>query len=112
MKQLLLSLLMLMYIGNLSSQEIVSSTFLEHRSLEQMQADFGVFMAWAVDLYKITYTTPDIQGVTDTASGLVAVPIGLNRSFPLMLYQHGTVGSRDDVPSNLRGGYELAVVCG
>lgn len=113
MKQLLLSLFFVFsIIISLPGQDLVSSDFIEHRTVEQMQADFGVFMSWSVDLYKVTYTTPDIHGVIDTASGLVVVPVGLDRAFPLLLAQHGTVGSRDDVPSNLRGGYELAVVYG
>lgn len=110
MKQFLPFFFFSFLISTVSAQELVSSTYIESRSLEQMQEDFGIFMAWPVDLYKVTYTTPDIQGVQDTASGLVAVPVGPDRSFPIMLTQHGTVGSREEVPSNLRGGYELAVV--
>lgn len=110
MKKIILLSTFLFIAYTNKAQELVSSTFLEHRTLEQMQAEFGLFMQWPVDLYKITYTTPDLQGVTDTASGLVAVPVGMDRIFPLLCYQHGTVGSREDVPSNLRGGYQLAVV--
>ena len=110
MKKILLLASFLFITYTNKAQELVSSTFLEHRSVAEMQADFGPFMQWAVDLYKITYTTPDLEGVMDTASGLVVVPVGIDRSFPLLCAQHGTVGSREDVPSNLRGGYQLAVV--
>jgi hypothetical protein len=95
------------------SQNLLSSTFLEARTLGQMQSDFGPLMQHGIEMYKILYETPDINGQTDTASGLMVLPIREGDfDFPLLCYQHGTVSSRSDVPSELRGGYELAAVFG
>jgi hypothetical protein len=97
----------------LFSQELISSEFKGERSLQQMQADYGLFMQNGIEMYKLTYTTPDINGDLDTASGLIVLPVRDELlSYPLLCYQHGTVGSKDDVPSNLRGGWEIAAVFG
>jgi hypothetical protein len=62
-------------------------------------------------MYKITYETNDVFGQLDTASGLLVLPIhDQPTEFPLLCYQHGTVNSPTDVPSNLQGGFELATV--
>lgn len=79
---------------------------------EELTALFGPFAQNGVKLYKILYTTLDVKGLPDTASGLLIVPDRPNSIFPLLCAQHGTVDSKNDVPSNLRGGYELAVVFG
>lgn len=97
----------------LSAQELISSGLVGTRSRAQLQALFGFFIQNGIKMYKITYTTPDIYGQPDTASGLLVVPVrNLPSSYPLLCYQHGTVGSRTDVPSNLQGGWELAAVFG
>lgn len=101
---LVLSLLM---TTTSQAQDLVSSEFKSEVPL------LGLFFLtagqakYAVQTYKITYTTPDIRGVLDTASGLITVPVADNITSPLALVQHGTVSGRDDVPSNLAGGYEL-----
>ena len=72
---------------------------------------FGVIRAdFDVDLYKITYHTPDVNGNDHIASGLLCIPKDETTIFPLACYQHGTVGGRADVPSNLQGGYTLALI--
>lgn len=98
--------------STVSAQNLVSSEFLQEVPLETLQNDFSTLLRYPTRLYKITYTTTDVLGVLDTASGLVVIPFseGEDIEFPVLSYQHGTVGSRDDVPSNLRGGYELAMI--
>lgn len=97
----------------LQSQTLISSTFLEARSLEQMQSDFGLLMQNGIEMYKILYETPDVYGQLDTASGLMVLPVrDGDFDYPLLCYQHGTVSSKSDVPSELRGGYEIAAVFG
>ena len=95
------------------AQNLVSSEYLGDRSLSNLQAQFGPLIQNGVKLYKLTYTTPDAFSQPDTASGLIAVP---DRSgdwaYPLLCFQHGTVDSRSDAPSNLRGGYQAALVFG
>ncbi len=97
---------------SLTAQQLVSSEYRGERSLLQMQADFGFLMQNGIEMYKLTYTTPDINGQLDTASGLIVIPVPEEGTFayPLLCYQHGTVSSKDDVPSELAGGWELAAV--
>ena len=99
------------FFSSLKAQEIVSIEFLENRTKTELTADYGPFVQFGADLYRVTYETPDIHGVTDTASGLFIYPVAEtnDRIFPMLIYQHGTVGSRDDVPSELQGGFELAL---
>lgn len=53
-----------------------------------------------VDIYKVRYTTRDITGGVDTASGQMVLPSFRDKTMPIVVYHHGTVGSRDQVPSN------------
>ncbi len=99
--------------NNTNGQDLISSQYLGELSKIEMQAFYGSFMQNGIKRYKITYTTKDIHGVQDTASGLVVVPIRAEPSiYPLLCYQHGTVGGPNDVPSNLNGGSALATVWG
>lgn len=112
-RQSILCMLFVSFTTLLFSQELISSEFKGERSLQQMQDEYGIFMQNGIEMYKLTYTTPDINGALDTASGLLVLPVRDELlSYPLLCYQHGTVGSKDDVPSNLRGGWEIAAVFG
>jgi len=70
-------------------------------------AEFSSFSAQypapanAVDLYQVVYPSvvPEWGNRQIQLSGLVAVPHGINGNLPLLSYQHGTVFSRDEVPS-------------
>lgn len=92
---------------SLSGQDLVdyeqrgSFSFLSYLFILGNQAEYDV------EAYKITYTTTDLSGAVDTASGLITFPKTTEISSPLTLIQHGTVPSREAVPSNLEGGYEL-----
>ena len=46
----------------------------------------------------------------DIASGLLILPDNIEGAMPLLVYQHGTTDGRDDVPSNLRMGFQLATI--
>jgi len=61
--------------------------------------------------YKVTYTTTDAFGQPDTATGLVSLPEQDEFVLPLVLYNHGTVGARDEVPS-VPGVLERLLVAG
>lgn len=52
-----------------------------------------------VENYKLTYTTTDAFGQLDTATGLICVPAVDDLVLPLVVYNHGTVQTRDAVPS-------------
>ncbi|GAB5551547.1 MAG: hypothetical protein Sapg2KO_11380 [Saprospiraceae bacterium] len=110
MKRILYSILFLscLLISKTSTaQNLVSFEFKSSLPVIAFQLVIGSEAKYGVDSYKITYTTTDIRGALDTASGLVSIPNTSAIVFPLGLVQHGTVSGRDDVPSNLRGGYEL-----
>ena len=55
-----------------------------------------------VDLYRITTTTrvPE-TGETVKISGLLAIPVGIKGPLPVVSWQHGTILSFGQVPSNL-----------
>ncbi len=95
------------------SQNLISSEFLAARSQAEIIDDYNfIFIYSGVEMYKINYTTLDVKGVLDTASGLVVIPDLPNKKYPLLCYQHGTIGTKDNVPSNLKGGYELSEIWG
>ncbi len=71
---------------------------------------YGPFVQYSITTHKVWYLTTGINGKPDTASGLVVFPVVENKSLPLLCYQHGTVDGPTDVPSNRRGGWELAGV--
>lgn len=55
-----------------------------------------------VDLHRIgTYTTNPENGERVKVSGLLALPAGIKGEIPLVSWQHGTLFSFDQVPSNL-----------
>lgn len=95
----------------LQAQTLVSHTRLS--TLPAAGINFlisGLNATYDVELYKVTYNTPDVEGNMHVASGLVCIPInGSSTVFPIAAYQHGTVAGRDDVPSNEAGGHLLAV---
>ncbi len=55
----------------------------------------------AVELYRVLYPTvvPEDNNRPVQASGLIAIPVHRPAAAPLLSYQHGTVFSRDEVPS-------------
>ncbi|NNK89912.1 MAG: hypothetical protein HKO89_04830, partial [Saprospiraceae bacterium] len=104
------ALIPLLFVVSATSQNLESVTYLESFQKDEISSMIGLSVNYGVDLYKVRYYTPDINGDEHVASGLICIPQSQSRSFPLACYQHGTVGSRDDVPSNLQGGYLLAVI--
>ncbi|GGC88822.1 alpha/beta hydrolase family protein [Undibacterium terreum] len=56
---------------------------------------------YAVDTYKLTYTTTDAAGHSVTASGLAAIPRKTSSlASPVLSYQHATAKMDADAPSN------------
>jgi hypothetical protein len=108
-KNLIFFSLLLFLTDVAHAQKLVSADYIGSVSRDQLIIDFGQpIIRNGVDMYKVLYETNDIHGALDTASGLMIFPDEINTTFPMLIYQHGTVGSRDDVPSNLQGGYQLA----
>ena len=67
-----------------------------------------------VHLYIITYETITPNGQETEASGLLAVPDGINKSAPFLSFQHGTVLQQNAVPSSIatESGMEIGLVFG
>ena len=61
----------------------------------------GVPANTGADYYQIQYTTPDIEGVMDTASGLLIVPQRGDIDMAMTIYQRGTPGSGAAAASEL-----------
>jgi hypothetical protein len=66
---------------------------------------------YAVDAYKLTYTTSDANGRMLVASGLVALPRKPNAvASPVMGYQHASINMDAEAPSNHAGADEPAIL--
>ena len=95
----IIAILVLAHTAN--SQTLVSATLLGQKTKAELLAEFDnlPFIQYGAKYYQITYTTKSVQGLVDTASGLLTVPDNLDKIYPRLVYQHGTSGSRQDVPS-------------
>ena len=94
-------LLFLAFAFTLNAQNLVDATFLESHTREELAAEYGFFIQYGIDVYKVRYTTLDVHGQPDTASGALVVPQARDFALPIFIYQHGTSGGKDDTPSNL-----------
>ena len=104
-------LLSLLFLASLNSQKLVDAELITSLTRAEVSALAGGFpVQFDLDLYKVTYNTPDQNGNEHVASGLLCIPADESFAFPLACYQHGTVGGREDVPSRLAGGYQLPVI--
>ena len=112
LKILVIALLFGIGPNSIQAQDLISSQYLSNVSKANLESTYGTAFHNGVDLYRVLYTTPDVLGVLDTASGLLVVPDDPGFAYPLLVYQHGTINSRWDVPSQLAGGYQLATVFG
>jgi len=86
--------------GTVFSQELVEAIYLGSTSKSETTAATSFPAQYALDYYKVLYTTLDVNGMPDTASGLMAVP-QFAGNLPLLCYQHGTTDGKYDVPSNI-----------
>lgn len=101
MKPICLFLAALFFTFSSTAQQLISATAVGDKSKEALISEYNlpaVFVKNGAKLYKVNYTTLDLQGVLDTASGLVAIP-DITGTYPLLCYQHGTANSATDVPS-------------
>lgn len=93
----------------INGQKLVSQELVLSLSEPIIEFNIGTPVETGVDAYRILYTTTDIEGRLDTASGLLLIPQNTENPLPMAIYQHGTVNSRTDVPSELKGGWELGM---
>ncbi len=90
-------------------QMLVSGTQIATFSAADISAQTGIQVPYGVTAYKILYTTPGSDGITDTASGLLCIPDDDQLSYPMLSYNHGTTSGKQDCPSNLQGGSHLSL---
>ena len=111
--RLIISLLSIFSINSLVGQKLISTTpagIISRDFLSFLFGANGALLENGIELYKITYSTVDVFGKPDTASGLIILPSNGKKSFFPVIYQHGTVDDRNDVPSNVKGGWEAGAV--
>ncbi|MBK7408318.1 MAG: hypothetical protein IPJ40_09795 [Saprospirales bacterium] len=100
LKKITLFLLCYTLATALPAQDLVSYTLIGTKTQAQLISQFNLpFIQYGARFYKVTYTSPDLNGVQDTLSGLVVVPDNDSKIFPRLVYQHGTSSSKDNVPS-------------
>lgn len=94
-------------IVNDNGGELVSATRIgsvNRRDARTLIADAGLHgrVRSGATAYRIVYRTVDTRGRTTTASGLLAVPRDVRRPLPLVLYDHGSIVSDTEAPSELQ----------
>jgi fermentation-respiration switch protein FrsA (DUF1100 family) len=62
-------------------------------------------LKYDTNCYKLTYKTPDLSNALIDASGLVCLPRGKAGASPLLSFQHGTIFTQTETPSNLNNEY-------
>ena len=69
MKKIFFLLALLIFVNNfLFAQDLIDSEYKGMTTAQSLNDQFGVALFdYDVDYYKITYTTPDVHGVLDTA---------------------------------------------
>ncbi len=82
-------------------RQLISAEELRFYTTEELSAaTFGFPAQNGATAFKILYTTFDLEGIVDTASGLLLIPDVGGVGLPLLAVQHGTT-SHPFVPSNL-----------
>ncbi|MFK8160848.1 MAG: T9SS type A sorting domain-containing protein [Lewinella sp.] len=98
MKKILL-LLLICSTTLVSAQEVISAEVQTPISATVLNIFLPINVTYNVKNYKITYTTVDALGQPDTATGLLSVPDNNDFVWPLVIYNHGTIASRELAPS-------------
>lgn len=81
------------------AQELILLEKIRSFKKNELSSVFFIEALYDVDVYRVHYTTVDVFMEKDTASGILCIPIKENAIFPMLIYDHGTVSSRQDVPS-------------
>jgi len=109
-------LLLICFSTALFAQNLVSSTLLGSKTKAQLTTQFSLpIIQYGVKYYRVTYATTDVQGMPDTASGLIVIPDDFTKVYPRLVYQHGTSSSKLDVPSynvTQNGEGSIGLLCG
>lgn len=90
-------------IHGISAQDIISYQKVRTMTKQEISNTLFIPAKYDVDVYNIIYTSKKINLQKDTASGIIAVAKSPGFKFPVAVYDHGTVGDRNDVPSKGSG---------
>jgi hypothetical protein len=73
--------------------------------IQKAFSDIGIPLpvGGGVRLYRVRYETINPFDLRTTASGLLVLPQSPAKALPLVSYQHGTIVSKDEVPSAMQG---------
>lgn len=91
-------LLLFLSTQSLIAQNLISSQLLNEYNTAQLLFQFGIPADNGIKVYKVLYQTPDVQGVPDTASGVLVLP-DIEEPLPIVAYHHGTTSPKENVPS-------------
>jgi len=106
-KVFLTGLVLLIFSGFGLSQELILMEKIRTFTKSELSSIFFIEALYNVDVYRIHYTTTNTFELKDTASGIFCLPVKANTVFPILIYDHGTVSDRYDVPSF--GSYEQSI---
>ncbi|MBI1288736.1 MAG: T9SS type A sorting domain-containing protein [Flavobacteriales bacterium] len=115
--KILLAILAVPLIG-LSQGTLVEDTIILHLTISDLQdilAQNGlpsgvVPTDYEVDVHRVIYNTPDVDGTPTTASGLICLPVGDTCAMPMMAYLHGTKLKKHDTFYYLNGEWNLGAI--
>jgi dienelactone hydrolase len=77
--------------------------------IPEVNAAVSEKVQFGAKVYKLSYKTTDVSGAEIIASGALLVPDGLLQ-YPLLSYQHGTLFSEEEAPSNFATGSEIRIL--
>jgi pimeloyl-ACP methyl ester carboxylesterase len=98
---------------------VVETTLLDSFTLDELLTMFddespliaaAISPEFAVDVYRVLYTTIDTTGAETEASGTICLPSDATHALPLLSYQHGTIHQPSEAPSLVDDGERLIVV--
>ncbi|MGB0368673.1 MAG: hypothetical protein ACPGD8_04665, partial [Flavobacteriales bacterium] len=107
----LLLLLLTVSFSSFGQGTIVEDTIVLHLDfddIDNLLAENGIPAGilpinYEVDVHRVVYQTPNVDGTPTTASGLVCLPTGDTCAMPMMAYLHGTKVKKDDTFYYLNG---------
>lgn len=105
MKRALFLIVLICFGINISAQVRIDHEFLRTISKIDINTAARIFgieyeADYDVDVFRVRYFSPGVDGLPDTLSGMVAIPAGGTEAMPMVLFQHGTTDGRFDVPSS------------
>lgn len=103
---------------SLAQGTIVEDTVVLHLNFEEIDellSDNGIPpgilpVNYEVDIHRVVYVTPNVDGTPTTASGLICLPTGDTCAMPMMSYLHGTKVEKNSTFYYLNGEWNLGVM--